>query len=84
MSEDWVDDENLSRDETLARFEGLSPEPTGGPPTGGLPGGGQFVTPVYTFGVVTELVERTSGVYTTPVSQNANLPSKSSDVLQDA
>ena len=28
MGEDWVDDESLSREETLARFRALEPEPT--------------------------------------------------------
>lgn len=30
MSYDWVDDENLSREETLARFKALNPEPARG------------------------------------------------------
>lgn len=28
---DWVEDESLTPEETLARFEALSPEPTSGP-----------------------------------------------------
>ncbi|WP_134774387.1 hypothetical protein [Ornithinimicrobium flavum] len=28
---DWVEDESLTREETLARFEALSPEPVTGP-----------------------------------------------------
>ncbi len=78
MGEDWVDDENLSREETLARFEALNPMETVGPTVTPLPGGGQFVTPVCTYGVVTEIVERTSGIYATPVSSNV------SGVLQEA
>lgn len=31
MAEDWVDDENLTREEKLARFEELGPQPTRGP-----------------------------------------------------
>lgn len=31
MPNDWVDDDSLSAEETMARFEALSPEPTRGP-----------------------------------------------------
>jgi hypothetical protein len=31
MTEDWVDDATLTREETLARFRALGPESTGGP-----------------------------------------------------
>lgn len=31
MAEDWVDDGSLSREETLARFRALGPQPTKGP-----------------------------------------------------
>lgn len=45
MAKDWVDDENLSREETLRRFEALSPEPTRGP----LPGGAVVATAPRTY-----------------------------------
>lgn len=31
MSQDWIDDPNLSSEEKLARFRALGPEPTRGP-----------------------------------------------------
>jgi hypothetical protein len=34
MDRDWVDDETMSAEETLRRFEALSPEPTRGPRKG--------------------------------------------------
>ncbi len=34
MERDWVDDESMSADETLRRFEALNPEPTRGPRKG--------------------------------------------------
>lgn len=34
MERDWVDDETMSAEETLRRFEALNPEPTRGPRKG--------------------------------------------------
>jgi hypothetical protein len=34
MERDWVDDESMSVEETLRRFEALNPEPTRGPRKG--------------------------------------------------
>lgn len=34
MERDWVDDETMSAEETLGRFEALNPEPTRGPRKG--------------------------------------------------
>ena len=34
MERDWVDDETMSAEETLRRFEALAPEPTRGPRKG--------------------------------------------------
>ena len=47
MDKDWVDDESLSRDETLARFRALGPEPTHGPP---LPAGAVIVNTPDSYG----------------------------------
>jgi hypothetical protein len=46
MSEDWVDDETMSREETLARFAALNPEPARGPH---LPAGGYVVSSFLSF-----------------------------------
>lgn len=43
MDTDWVDDDSLSREEMLARFRALNPQPTEGPR---LPGGGYIVTSI--------------------------------------
>lgn len=32
MPTDWIDDDSLSKDETLARFQALNPQPAGAPP----------------------------------------------------
>jgi len=29
---DWVDDENMSKEETMRRFQALNPQPSTGPP----------------------------------------------------
>jgi hypothetical protein len=34
MERDWVDDETMSAEETIRRFEALNPEPTRGPRKG--------------------------------------------------
>lgn len=34
VEKDWVDDDEMSADETIARFEALDPEPTIGPRPG--------------------------------------------------
>lgn len=47
MDKDWVDDESLSREETLARFRALGPEPTRGP---ALPAGAVIVTTPESYG----------------------------------
>jgi hypothetical protein len=46
MSEDWVDDETMSREETLARFEALNPELARGPR---VPAGGYVVSSIPSF-----------------------------------
>ncbi len=46
MDKDWVDDESLTREETMARFRALSPESTRGP----LPGGAVIVTVTSNYG----------------------------------
>jgi hypothetical protein len=46
MSEDWVDDETMSREETLARFEALDPELARGPH---VPAGGYVVSSIPSF-----------------------------------
>ena len=47
MSEDWVDDETMTRDATLARFTALGPELAHGPR---LPAGGYLVASLPSFG----------------------------------
>ena len=46
MSEDWLDDDTMSREETLARFAALNPEPARGPR---LPAGGYVVSWIPSF-----------------------------------
>lgn len=46
MADDWLDDDDMTREETLARFEALKPEVTRGP----LPAGGRFVGVSNTYG----------------------------------
>jgi hypothetical protein len=46
MDNDWVDDDSLSRDETMERFRALGPVPTRGP----LPGGAVIMTPPQSYG----------------------------------
>jgi hypothetical protein len=46
MDQDWVEDESLTREETLARFRALGPTPTRGP----LPGGAVIVTTPQSYG----------------------------------
>lgn len=57
---DWVDDGSTSRDEKLAKFHSLGPEPTVGP----LPAGGQIVGAgaTGTFGSVTITRDVATGV----------------------
>lgn len=51
MNDDWLEDETMSHEETLARFAALSPEPTRGPR---LPADGYVVhaVPSYSQGVL--------------------------------
>ena len=46
MGEDWLEDETMSREDTLARFAALEPEPAVGPH---IPAGGYLVRSVYSF-----------------------------------
>ncbi len=47
---DWVEDESMSREETLARFRALGPERTVGPrDPAPLPGGARIITVIRSF-----------------------------------